>query len=302
MGRCATLLPVVSLSFPSVVGLRLRTPGAGPVSPGPKRRLWNPSCPPPPYPPQLADSPAAQQPPHPLRRLRFPPGFPPTRALRPPPMHVTPPLPPAPPRHPNAASRWSHRSAPPPAWAEPKRPARRRSRSGVWLVRGGPTRLARGRSRAARLLLADCADCGPRHGEQDRAGRADEGEGTRRMGRGAALAGRRHGRRARAGALCPPRRNWDKEGGGGGGCSAGRLSLSATRGFCALRRSSGLPETLTPSIDKIPGSVPTWSRWDQGGWGPRDHLASASAVGKLRPSRSVWSQVCLVGSDCASWA
>lgn len=133
-------------------------------------------------------------------------------------------------------------------------------------------------------------DCGPRHGEQDQAGRPDKGEGMRRMSRGAALAGRRRRRRARAGALCPRRCDWDKGGGGGRRLLGGASVPLGDPRFCALRRSSGLPRTLILSTDRIPGSVPAWSRWDQGGWEPKEHLKSVLSVGKLRPSRSVCSR------------
>lgn len=65
------------------------------------------------------------------------------------------------------------------------------------------------------------------------------------MVRGAALAGRRDECHARAGALCPPPRDWDK-GGGGGRRLLGWASAPLRDRFYVLRESSGLPGTLTP--------------------------------------------------------
>lgn len=133
-------------------------------------------------------------------------------------------------------------------------------------------------------------DCGPRHGEQGWAEQAGRGKGragwigVRRWRVGAADAARGRG-------LFVLRRGiGTKEVAGGGGCLAGHLPLSVTHGSMSCADPPGCPEHSL-RIDGVPGSAPAWSRWDRGERGPSENLALVSLVGRLRLSRSVWSQV-----------
>ncbi|XP_063124863.1 stannin isoform X1 [Rattus norvegicus] len=115
------------------------------------------------------------------------------------------------------------------------------------------------------------------------------------MVRGAALAGRRDECHARAGALCPPPRDWDKGGGGGRGAEAAWLGICSSPG--PVLRPARILRAARNTHSALTGFLAAPQRGQnriEGNQGPKGNLALISSVEKLRLSRSVWSQDCPV--------